>query len=492
PKQKVLIWAGTDDGLIQLTRDGGQHWSNVTPKGIPEWSMVSLIEASPHDACTAYAAVDAHKLDNLKPYIYATSDCGKSWSLLTNGIPEGSYVHVVREDPVQKGMLFAGTETGVFISFNNGANWQPLQLNLPQTPVHDLLVKNNDLAVATHGRAFWILDNITPLRQLGNNNSDLVLYKPDVTYRLLWPDDYERRQPVAPNPPNGALISYFIKTKPADKEEVKLDILDAQGKLVRSYSSLDKKKNDTPPEWPDQQPPAEKIPVDAGINRFAWDFRYEGPKELPGEVGAEFRNKGPFALPGMYQVRLTANGKSQTVPLELKIDPRSPASMADLQKQFELEMKILDALSQLHTTVDGIRGVRTQLHGLHSRLGEDARYKAIMDASDALDKKMTPVEEQLLQVKIKSSEASLNYPVLTDEQLHGLFFSVGAGDFAPNQQQYAAFEDLNGKVVPLVAQWKQIASSDLASLNQMIGKQDVPAIYLANTSGEQAAGQGQH
>ncbi len=491
PVQKNLIWAGTDDGLIQVTKDGGQHWANVTPKGIPEWSLVSLIDASPHDACTAYAAVDTHKLDNLKPYIYTTTDCGKSWTQITNGIPDGAYVHVVREDPVQKGLLFAGTETGIYVSFDNGANWQSLQLNLPQTPIHDLIVKNNDLAVATHGRSFWILDNITPLRQLGANNADLMLYKPDTTYRMLWPDDYERRQPVAPNPPNGAVISYFFKAKPVEKEEVKLEILDSQGKVIRNYSSLDKKKNETPPEWPDQQPPAEKIPVEAGLNRFTWDLRTEGPKELPGEVGAEYRDRGPYALPGAYQVRITMNGKSQTQPFELKIDPRSTATMADLQKQFDLEMKILDQLSQLHATVDSIRTVRGQIKGLHTRLGEDGRYKSIMEAGETLDKKMTPIEEQLLQVKIKSSEASLNYPVLTDEQLHGLLFSVGAGDFAPNQQQYAAFDELSAKMNPLVAQWKQIASSDLVALNHMIDKENVPAIYLANTPSGQSGSSGQ-
>ena len=496
PVQKDLIWAGTDDGLVQMTRDGGQHWTNVTPKAVPEWSMVSLIEASPHSAGTAYAAVDAHKLDDLKPYIFKTTDFGKTWSQITTNLPDGAYVHAVREDPKQKGMLYAGTETGIYVSWDDGAHWQSLQLNLPTAPIHDLVVKNDDLAVATHGRAFWVLDDIAPLRQLATHtNDEVALYQPSTAYRLRWPEDYERRQPVAPNPPTGAVIYYYFKTAP--KDEVKLTIVDAQGKTVREYSSKEKKKAETPPEWPDLQPPEEKIPADAGMNRFAWDLRYEPPRELPGEVGAEYRNRGPEALPGKYEVRLTVNGRSMTAPFELKPDPRVDASFADLQKQFDLEMKIRQELSQIHQTVDEIRNTRLQFHGLQSRLGDNARFKNIVLAGESLDKKMTPIEEQLLQVKIKSSEASLNYPVLTDERLHNLFFSVDVADAAPTQQQYEVFKDLSGRADPLIAQWKQVMSTDVVALNDMMQKDNVPAIYLApanseDQNGTKAAGEQQH
>jgi photosystem II stability/assembly factor-like uncharacterized protein len=487
PVQKDLIWAGTDDGLIQLTRDGGKHWTNVTPKGIPEWSLVSLIEASPHDAGTAYAAVDAHKLDDLKPYIFKTTDFGKTWSMNTTGIPEGSYVHAVREDPVEKNLLFAGTEMGVYASFDGGGHWTSIQNNLPTSPIHDLIVKNDDLAVATHGRSFWILDDITPLRQLGKHSAseEMILYKPHADYRLRWPEEFERRQPVAPNPPSGALISYYLSSAPKANEEVKLDILDSHGKVVREYSSLEKKKAETPPEWPDLEPPQEKLPVQVGLNRFAWDLRYEPAHELPGEVGAEYRNRGPEALPGNYEVRLTANGKSQTVPLEIKQDPRVKVSMAELQKQFDLEMKIRDQLSALHDTVAAIRTTRLQFHTLQTRLSDNPRFKNVLSAGEALDKKMTPIEDQLLQVNIKSSEASLNYPVLIDDQLHGLFFSVDVADAPPTQQQYAVFDELSKQATPLIAEWKQIMSTDVVALNEMMRKDNVPAIYLAPPEGEQ-------
>ena len=482
PVQKDLLWAGTDDGLVQITRDGGKNWTNVTPKGMPEWSLVSLIEASPHDAGTAYIALDCHKLDDLKPYIYKTTDYGKSWTKIVNGIPDGAYVHAVREDPEKKELLYAGTETGIFVSFDGGGNWQPLQLNLPQTPIHDLVVKNDDLVVATHGRSFWILDDITPLRQLSDQiaKADMYLYKPATTFRTYFPENFERRQPVGENPPRGAVISYYLKSAP--KGEVTLQILDSQGSVVREFSSVDKKEAETPPEWPDLQPPREKIPVEAGMNRFAWDLRYEGPHKLPGEVGAEFRSRGPIAPPGNYQVRLTAEEKTLTAPLELKMDPRVNVSLADVQKEFELELKIRSTLSDLHDTVHEIRDTRVQLHSLHGRL-QDARFKAIADTADGLEKKIKPIEEQLLQVNAKSSEANLNYPVLIDEQLHMLVFSV-EGDAAPTQQQYAAFESLNQQAVPLIAQWSSIRSKDLVALNDSIQKEGVPVIYLGSPTSE--------
>ncbi|HEX8816614.1 MAG TPA: hypothetical protein VF753_14040 [Terriglobales bacterium] len=490
PAQQGVIWAGTDDGLVQVTRDGGGRWTNVTPKGMPEWSLVSMIEASPQDAGTAYVALDCHKLDDVKPYIYKTTDFGKSWTKLTNGIPDGAYLHAVREDPQDRQLLYAGTETGIFISFDGGNNWQPLQLNLPQSPIHDLVIKNDDLVVATHGRAFWILDDITPLRQLSAQvaKSDVYLYKPPVMYRTHFPENYERKQPVGQNPEPGVVLSYYFKTAP--KDEVTLQILDAQGKVVRELSSVEKKEAETPPEWPDQQPPQEKIPVEAGLNRFAWDMRYEGPHKLPGEISAEFRSRGPVAPPGNYQVRLNADGKTLTVPLELKMDPRVSATAADMQQEFDLQLKIRSLLSDLHDTVREIRETRVQIRGLRPRL-EDARYKSISDSASALEKKMSPIEEQLLQVNAKSSESTLNYPVLIDEQLHSLAGSVDF-DGAPTQQQKEAFQLLDSQAQPLIAQWKEMRSSDLVALNDMMKKESVPAIYLAAPGGEpkgiQAAG----
>jgi len=305
PVQKDLLWAGTDDGLIHVSRDGGKNWSNVTPKGIPEWSLVSIIEASPYDAGTAYAAVDTHKLDDLRPYIFKTTDFGKTWTKITNGIPDGAYTHAVREDPVRKNLLYAGTETGVYVSFDGGGNWQSLRLNLPNSPIHDLIVKNDDLVVATHGRAFWILDDLTPLRAAGAGSAEPMLYKPRLTYRMRWPLFFERRQPVGENPPTGAIVYYYLPAAP--KGVVSLEFLDASGKVVRRYSNEEKKEAETPPEWPDQTPPDEKIPTDVGLNRFAWDMRGQGPTPLAGEPGAEIRNLGPIDVYKRQVLRGSAN-----------------------------------------------------------------------------------------------------------------------------------------------------------------------------------------
>ena len=479
PLQKDVLWAGTDDGLIHVTRDGGKNWANVTPKGIPEWSLVSLIEASPHDAGTAYAAVDTHKIDDVKPWIYKTTDFGKSWTKITSGISDGAYAHVVREDPVRKNLLYAGTETGIYVSFDGGAKWESLQLNLPNSPIHDLIVKNDDLVVATHGRAFWILDDLTPLRGAGTSSAQPILYKPRLTYRMRWPEFFERRQPVGENPPNGAIIYYFLPAAP--KGVVSLEILDASGKLVRRYSNEEKKEADTPPEWPDQTPPEEKIPTEAGVNRFAWDLRSQGPTPLAGEPGAEFRNRGYFVPAGSYQVKLTAEGKSYTAPLELKVDGRVKASSEDLQKQTELLQKIVAAVSDVHMAVGSIREVRSQLRLLDKRFGEDAKYSALVSATKDFDKKSLDIESQLLQVNAKSSEANLNFPVMIDERLHSLVFSVDAGDNGPTKQQYDVFEELQKQMQPLLAQYHDLMSKDLTALNALVNQQSMPVLYVPGT-----------
>jgi hypothetical protein len=421
--------------------------------------------------------VDTHKLDDLKPYIFKTTDFGKTWSKITNGIPDGAYTHAVREDPVRKNLLYAGTETGVYVSFDGGANWQSLQLNLPNSPIHDLIVKNDDLVVATHGRSFWILDDLTPLRSATTQAaSQPVLYKPRVTYRLRWPLFFERRQPVGENPPNGAIIYYYFPAAP--KGTVSLEVLDGQGKVVRRYSNEEKKEAETPPEWPDQTPPVEKIPAEAGLNRFAWDLRRQGATPLPGEPGAEFRNLGPFTPPGAYTVRLTAEGKSYTQPLELKVDPRVKVSSEDLQKQAQLEQNIIGQVSEIHEAVEAVRDVRTQVRGLDKRLGEDSRFAPLLSAAKDFDKKSMDVEGQLLQVNAKSSEANLNFPVLIDERLHGLLFSVDASDAAPTEQQYQVFEELQKQSQPLLAQVHDLMSKDLVALNDMINKQNIPVLYV--------------
>jgi hypothetical protein len=384
----------------------------------------------------------------------------------------------VREDPVRKNLLYAGTETGVYVSFDGGANWQSLRLNLPNSPIHDLIVKNDDLVVATHGRAFWILDDLTPLRAAGAQSTEAVLYKPRLTYRMRWPLFFERRQPVGDNPPTGAIVYYYLPAAP--KGVVSLEFLDASGKVMRRYSNEEKKEAETPPEWPDQTPPDEKIPTDVGLNRFAWDMRGQGPTPLAGEPGAEIRNLGPMVPPGAYQVRLTADGKSYTTPLELKLDPRVKASIEDVQKQVELGHKIVALVSAIHEAVGTIREVRVETRSLTRRLGDESsgNNAGLVSAMKEFDKKSFAVESQLLQVDAKSSESNLNYPVLIDERLHSLLFSVDSADAAPTKQQYEVEESLEKEAQPLLAQYRDLISKDLTALNDMVSKQNIPVLYV--------------
>ena len=319
PLKKDLIWAGSDDGLVHITLDGGKNWQNVTPKEMPEWSRVSIIEASPHDAASAYFAANRFDLDDCMPYIFKTNDYGKTWKLITKGIPKGAFARVVREDPKRRGLLYAGTEIGVYVSFDDGESWQSLQINLPVVPIHDMVVKDDDLVAATHGRSFWILDDLTPLQQLTDKivSSKFYLFKQRDTYRAQG---------------YNAVIHYYLKDKP--EKETTLDFLDAEGEEIKSFK-------------PKQASP--------GINRFEWDMRYPDAIGVKGGsliYGGSLR--GPVAVPGTYQVRLTVDSESFTKSFEIKKDPRIEVTKEDLQKQFDLLIKIRDRLRDTHKAVNQI------------------------------------------------------------------------------------------------------------------------------------------
>jgi len=477
PQQKDLLWVGTDDGLIQLSRDGGKNWTNVTPKSLPEWSLISLIEPSPFNAGTAYVAVDRHKLNDFRPYILKTHDYGKTWTAITTGIPAGYFVHAVREDSQRKGLLYAGTERGIFVSFDDGGHWQSLQLNLPSTPITDLVVHENDLAVATNGRSFWVLDDLMPLRELSSQlePAGMHLYKPVPAIRLHFPENVDRRRPVGQNPPPGAIIDYYFKSKPED--EVTLDILDSHSQVVRHYSNKEKKIAEQPPEWPDQEKPLEVIPAEAGMNRFPWDLRYDAPVKIPDAFYAGIGPQGPLAVPGTYQVKLTVGGQSQTQPLELRPDPRAKdVTAADLQKEFDLSMKIHDANNRLHLAVNQIRELRGELDTLRKWAGDSPQAQPVVAAAKQLDQKMTPIEEELIQVKMKSSEGNLNVPNKLNEALDSLSHSEDSADSAPSAQMYQVFDLLNRRLDTQLAQWQEILSKDLPALNQLMHSQAMPSL----------------
>ncbi|HET9994498.1 MAG TPA: hypothetical protein VFQ18_03745 [Candidatus Acidoferrum sp.] len=475
PKQESLLWAGTDDGLIQLTRDTGKSWANVTPKEMPEWAAVSLIEPSPFDAGTAYVAVDAHKLDNFKPYIFKTADFGKTWTKLVAGLPDNSYVHAVREDPKRKGLLYAGTETGIWVSFNDGSNWQPLQLNLPVTPIHDLIIHDDDLAVATHGRSFWVLDDISPLRQLSASNAaeDAHLFTPRTAFRARMGHMRRRRYAIGENPPEGAILYYYLKEEP--KAPAKLELLDAQGKVIRAFTSEEKKKEGAAEEW-ERDAPEEHIPAKAGLNLFTWDLRYELPVKVPLAIYTNGEPTGPLVLPGSYQVRLTVAGKSQTAPLEVKLDPRVHTSAEDLRKQFDLMLKLRDRQDAMNKAILGIRDLRAQLQALEKRLGTGDDAKPVVSSSADLRKKITALEEELIQVNAKASEDEANYPTKLNSKFGYLGSVIDSADAPPTEGELGVFADLDQRLESQLTKWRDVLSKDVPALNDAMNKHNIPLI----------------
>jgi hypothetical protein len=481
PTQKGLLWAGTDDGLIHVTRNDGQTWVDVTPKDMPAWSMVSLIDPSPHDPATAYAAVDRHKLDDLKPLIYRTHDFGKSWTRIVAGIPEGAYVHAVREDPKLKGLLYAGTELGVFYSADDGAHWQALQLNLPTTPIHDLVVKDNDLVAATHGRSFWILDDVSPLRQAANGleAGEFHLFAPAHAVKLHYPAQVERRLPVGDNPPAGAVIDYYLKSKPAEGEIIALEVLSADGKLIRRIANhRPNDAADQPEEWPDREKPVDVIPDAAGANRFAWDLRWEDPEKIPGAFYSDDGPRGPLVSPGHYQVRLIVGGKAQTVPLEVVPDPRLEGQLSDrdVSDLAELSRQTWADIDALHKAVNQIRETRARLETVKKWSKDNSAAKPVIDAVNALAAKMAPIEGRLLQVKMAASEDNLRYPNMLNEQYDTFSATLDSEDFSPTESQRQVYAYLHGQLADELAKWRAVAGTELPALQTLMRAQGVPSI----------------
>ena len=481
PRAKDVIWVGTDDGLIQITRDSGKNWINVSPKDMPQWSRVSLIEASPHDAGTAYAAVERHQWDDYQPYIYKTNDYGKTWTKITNGIAGNTFVRAVREDPKKRGLLYAGTETGVYVSCNDGADWTQLKLNLPTTPIHDLVVKDDDLVLATHGRSFWILDDVSPLRQFSDDitRQEVHLYRPATAIRYHNPNLEEPPKPtlVGQNPPPGAVIYYYLKDAP--KAEATLEILDGD-KVVRKFSSSKIEEPEEPLD-PDDKKPEKQIKPEAGLNRFVWDMRYEGTTRVPDYYLWEYAagRLGPLAVPSTYQVRLTVDGKSQSAPLEIKLDPRVKVSQEDVKKEFDLLLQIRDQLSAVYDAVNQIQDVREQIAGLKRRLPENASTRPAVDAAGALDQKLVALRDEMVQMQIKANEDSLRYPQKVDSKLAYLALVVGeASDSAPTAASYREFDKLKNQATDMLARWAELQRTELAAFQKVASGQGIQTIVV--------------
>jgi hypothetical protein len=482
PKDGKVLWAGSDDGLVHVTRDGGKTWTNVTPKGLAEWSRVSQIDPSPHDAGTAWLAVNRYQLDDYKPYAYVTTDYGQSWKAIAAGLPADSFVRVVREDPVRRGLLFAGTESGVHVSFDAGSTWQPLQRNLPVVPVTDLVVKDDDLVVATQGRSFWSLDDIGALRELKPEQlgAAVHLYAPAPAYRF---GGGEGRGAVGKNPPYGARVRYFLKDAPKDGEELKLEILDTKGAVVRSFSSKEEKKEDKQDEAGDDDgppgaAPAKPLPAKAGLNTYSWDLRYPEASKFKGLILWAGQTAGPRVVPGRYELRLTAAGQTQSQPLEVRKDPRLATSEGDYAKQQELLLRIRDELTAAHDAIGRLRDVRDQAKTAAERAKGGPSENAVREASEALAKKLTAVEEALYQTKNRSSQDPLNYPIRLNNKLAALASSVASADAAPTEQAYAVHDELKARLDAELQTLDRVLAEDVPAFNSLLREKDVPAVRV--------------
>jgi hypothetical protein len=504
PLAADTIWIGTDDGLIHVTLDGGKTWKNATPPELTAWSKVALMDASHFDANTAYAAVDRHRLEDYKPYIYRTRDSGKTWKLIANGIPEGSYVNAIKEDPVRKGLLFAGTELGVYVSFDDGENWQSLQQNLPRSSARDFAIHGDDLIVATHGRGFWVLDNITALRQIAamNDAPEAIVFKPQTAIRRRAGGSGGTPLPYGSaetdNPPNGAMIDYYLKS--AVNGPVTLEILDATGKTVRTYSSPEAGGGgaagggrrgggggrgggaNIPAYW-NRVP--EVLSGAAGMHRWVWDIHHAavpgaGGGGRGGGGGGFGGGGGIWALPGAYTVRLTANGKSYTAPLTVKMDPHVKVLPADLQRQFAVAQQVAARQAEVAQVRGEVTSVRSQIGTLRSQAAGNAVIVAALDALDAKAAEIGGVTQtgtpQSSGVTAPSNDvSSLMFVAGELGQVSG---AVEGVDAAPSMQVMNAFASAQKLAAAAMAKWSGVKAKDLAAVNAQLKQADLQEIKV--------------
>src|SRR5581483_6277387 len=524
PAQRGVLWAGSDDGLIHVSRDDGKTWTNVTPRGVRAWSLVSIIEPSPHDAGTAYVATTRYKLDDFAPYLWRTKDYGRTWTKITNGIAADDFTRVIREDPERRGLLYAGTETGLYVSFDDGARWQRLGGNLPAVPIHDLVIKDRELVLATHGRSFWILDDLSPIHELAAARAKgpvhlftpkpVVRYRVDmgfpqppkigknyhmtgatmVTYRQVELPTGEKVRvniDAGANPPPGVVLQYWLRD---EGTAGRLTLHDARGKLIREFTSAPPERTEaapaakkpepakTAPTGTASAPPTKepKVAIEAGLNRFIWNMRYPDATKIEGEGGTweAFENQlvGPQVPPGTYTARLEVDGTTVETSFEIRKDPRVPCTQADLDAQFALAMRAHQKLSETHATVNAIRKLKKQLELWGSRASDQGGQSRLVNAVEALARKASAIEEELVQVKAKSRQDTLNYPAKLSAKLVSLVGSIGGSDFAPTKGMRDVFEDLSRRVDAQLAKWDALVQRDVAALDALIRSSRLPAL----------------
>src|SRR4051812_30097674 len=455
PKDAAVIWAGSDDGYVQVTRNGGTAWKNVTPKDLGDFARISLIEASPHRAGTAYVAANRYQQDDFKPYVFRTDDYGETWTSITNGIGAADFARAIREDVKVAKLLYLGTEHGIYISFDDGAKWESLRQNLPDTPVHDIAVEERDLVIATHGRGFYVMDNIAPLRQGGlQTTTNFHLYKPADALRGL---------------DRALAVDYFLKQA---AENVKMEFLDADGKVIRAFTGTPADAERKPPaEGSDEGPrrlPEPHPAVAAGLNRLTWDLRYPGATEFPGLIMWAANSRGPLAAPGTYQVRVTVDGQSETQPFAVRREPHvlKDVTDQDLREEFDLAIKVRDKASQANEAVLLVRGIKQQIEERKSKL--DAKSANVAKALDDFAAQLSAIEGEIYQVKLQSSQDPLNFPIKLNNKIAALQGVIESADVRPTEQAYSVFRTLSNGLDEQLGKLDSNVKGKMPPVNQLL------------------------
>ncbi|GGK48984.1 MULTISPECIES: WD40/YVTN/BNR-like repeat-containing protein [Flavobacteriaceae] len=467
PFEKDLIWTGSDDGLVYIAKDGGKNWTNVTPKKMPEWTMINCIEVDPFTAGGAYIVGTKYKLGDYTPYIYKTEDYGKTWKLITTGIASEHFTRVLRSDPNKKGLLYAGTENGMYISFDDGANWSPFQLNLPIVPITALTIKNNNLIVATQGRSFWIIDDLTPLHQLNETliSKEAFLFKPMDSYRMGGSN--KKSKTAGQNHPGGVIVNYFVKN--LQKEDtLSLSFFEKDGKHIKTFSTK-----------PDESQDEEKFKAVKGANSFNWNMQYPNAEKVKGMILWWASLKGPKALPGEYIVKMDLNGKQVSEQsFNLLIDPRSTATKEDLVAQFNFIIEIQEKLTEIHKTLKNITKIKTQINQLKSSISDKKKNKEIIELADKIVKGLTKHENELYQTKSKSNQDPLNFPIKLNNKLAHLNSLSSIGDFKPTDQSVEFKNEITKLIDDELVKVYAIFNKDIKQLNKKVKESDIELINL--------------
>ncbi|MDF9797322.1 photosystem II stability/assembly factor-like uncharacterized protein [Catalinimonas alkaloidigena] len=471
PYEEGLLWVGSDDGLIHVSKDGGDNWENVTPPDMPEWMMINSLEADPFTEGGAYVAGTRYKLGDFQPYLYKTKDYGKSWELIVNGIESEHFTRVVRADPKRQGLLYAGTETGMYVSFDDGASWSPFQLNLPIVPITDLTVKENNLIAATQGRSFWLIDDLTPLHQLNEQvaSSNYHLYKPMDSYLM---DGGQRGDSPTEgtNHPEGVMIHYYLRNEVDSATTVSLKIKENNGKLIREFST-DYAENE------DDLSKA-KLEAEQGFNTFNWDMSYPDAKSFEGMILWGGGMNGPRALSGTYQVELTVNGQVTGQSFKILADPRWTSTPADLQAQFDFLISVRDKLTETHQTIEGIRNIREQMNTVVERVKGKENMQEIVDKAEAIDQQITQIEKELYQTKNRSRQDPLNFPIKLNNKLANVGLQVGNGHFRPTQQAVAFKNEITEQIDAQLQKFRKVVNQEVPEFNRMVQEKNVSAVSL--------------